>query len=248
MSQPYYEDSHVTIYHGDCRVWLSNTPECFTGDLVLTDPPFGVGLSASRPAKMQKHAGRTYSFEDSEEYVQTVCVPVVQRCMQLFRRVVVTSGIRCAFKYPEPTTIWALYWPNGAGRGRWRAFNCWQPVLCYGDAPLRSGSIPDTFRTTEQATVNGHPCPKPLGLWRRLLSAVSVDGETVCDPFMGSGTTLRAAKDLGRKAIGIEISEAYCEIAAKRMAQGVLFDPGTPDEFDRGREAIAQRAIFEDEA
>lgn len=68
-----------------------------------------------------------------------------------------------------------------------------------------------------------HPCPKPVDLMRWLIQRVSVNNaEVIVDPFMGSGTTLRAAKDLGRKAIGIELSERYCEIAAKRLAQEVL--------------------------
>ena len=70
--------------------------------------------------------------------------------------------------------------------------------------------------------VGNHPTEKPLPLMRHLLSVMSRTGDTVLDPFMGSGTTLRAAKDLGRKAIGIELEERYCEIAAKRMAQEVL--------------------------
>jgi site-specific DNA-methyltransferase (adenine-specific) len=65
-----------------------------------------------------------------------------------------------------------------------------------------------------------HPSPKPLALYRWLIERVA--GHTILDPFMGSGTSLRAAKDLGRKAIGIEIEERYCEIAARRMAQLVL--------------------------
>ena len=67
-----------------------------------------------------------------------------------------------------------------------------------------------------------HPCPKPLPLMRELVSLFTDPGDTILDPFMGSGTTLRAAKDLSRKAIGIEVEERYCEIAAKRMAQAVL--------------------------
>ena len=68
-----------------------------------------------------------------------------------------------------------------------------------------------------------HPCPKPIEPWRLIMSRLSVaPTDTVLDPFMGSGTTLRAAKDLGRKAIGIEIEERYCAIAAERLRQGVL--------------------------
>ena len=71
-----------------------------------------------------------------------------------------------------------------------------------------------------------HPTQKPLAVFRQIILWYSDEGCTVLDPFMGSGTTLRAAKDLGRKAIGIEIEERYCEIAAQRMSQSVLaFDP-----------------------
>jgi site-specific DNA-methyltransferase (adenine-specific) len=68
----------------------------------------------------------------------------------------------------------------------------------------------------------GHPTVKPLGVISRLMKVGSMEGQAILDPFMGSGTTLRAAKDLGRRAIGIEIEERYCEIAANRLLQGVL--------------------------
>jgi site-specific DNA-methyltransferase (adenine-specific) len=74
----------------------------------------------------------------------------------------------------------------------------------------------------EAAEKNGHPCPKPIGQWKWLVNRATVVGDSILDPFMGSGTTLRAAKDLGRKAIGIEIEERYCEIAANRLRQEVL--------------------------
>jgi site-specific DNA-methyltransferase (adenine-specific) len=76
--------------------------------------------------------------------------------------------------------------------------------------------------TVSAAPKNGHPCPKPEIEWRWLVNKVCMPGETVIDPFMGSGTTLRCAKDLGLKAIGIEIEERYCEIAAKRLEQEVF--------------------------
>lgn len=80
----------------------------------------------------------------------------------------------------------------------------------------------DSYRFGQPGKVD-HPTQKPLALLSRIVrSMVPVDG-SVLDPFMGSGTTLRAAKDLGRRAIGIEIEERYCEIAANRLAQGVLF-------------------------
>jgi site-specific DNA-methyltransferase (adenine-specific) len=69
---------------------------------------------------------------------------------------------------------------------------------------------------------NGHPCPKPIEWMMWAVAIGSVEGETIIDPFAGSGTTGRAAKDMGRKAVLIEREERYCEIAARRMAQDVL--------------------------
>jgi len=67
-----------------------------------------------------------------------------------------------------------------------------------------------------------HPCPKPVGLFIRLIKAFAQNDEIVVDPFCGSGVTLRAAKEMNQRAIGIEIEERYCEIAAKRLSQEVL--------------------------
>jgi DNA modification methylase len=100
----------------------------------------------------------------------------------------------------------------------------WEPVFLYGiqgrrDLPRRYDvlTVP-----TQNASAFDHPAPKPVSLFIRLIEWLAPSG-TVLDPFMGSGTTLRAAKDIGRPAIGIEISERYCEVAAKRLAQEVLF-------------------------
>jgi len=81
---------------------------------------------------------------------------------------------------------------------------------------------PTSITSFDTADKVDHPCPKPIRWVTWLTSMVSQEGETVLDPFMGSGTTLRAARDLGRKAIGIEIEERYCEIAARRLDQAVL--------------------------
>jgi DNA modification methylase len=100
--------------------------------------------------------------------------------------------------------------------------------MFYGSSPdLQKGSKAIAIASTDTGEKNGHPCPKPLSWMRWLVSLGSRVGETVLDPFMGSGTTLVAAKQLYRNAIGIEIEERYCEIAAKRLSQEV-FDWGIP--------------------
>ena len=127
--------------------------------------------------------------------------------------------------YPEPEALGCIFTPNGAGRCSW-GFQCVHPVLFYGKDPFLAdgkGSRPNSWRT-EQPNLEHfeHPCPKPEGWMRWAVNRASRISETILDPFMGSGTTLVAAKRLGRKAIGIEIEECYCEIAAKRLSQGAL--------------------------
>lgn len=218
----YYEDSLCTIYHGDCSEVLPTLP---TVDLVLTDPPWGVGLIG----KKTKHRTRkhTYSiFDDSGENWQAEILPRIKSIISRYTRVIVTPGNKQLFKYPLPSDIGCIYYPAGAGLGAW-GFNCWQPVLYYGKDPhIKKGASPASRSFIAPAGDSAHPCPKPLVVMKWLVDKGSMLSETVLDPFMGSGTTLRAAKDLGRYSIGIEICEAYCEIAAKRLAQETIFSVG----------------------
>ncbi len=207
---PYYQDSAVTIYHGDCREIKLPIP-----DLVLTDPPYGL-------ADSDTDKNDYLSFSDSpEETVELVC-GVITRYKN--HRLVLTPGQKLMFRYPEPSAIGAFFYPAGTGSCAW-GFVGWQPIFYYGKDPYLArgmGRAMNSKASTEPADKNGHPCAKPLGQWKWLLNRSSFEGETILDPFMGSGTTLRAAKDLGRKAIGIEIEEKYCEISARRMSQEVF--------------------------
>ncbi len=125
--------------------------------------------------------------------------------------------------YPEPVVLGGYFNPSSTGWTQW-GLNSISPILYYGKDPRcgKKGTTSTGMQVNEASEKNGHPCPKPYRAWAWLLNKGSLDGEIVLDPFMGSGTTLRAAKDLGRKAIGIECEEKYCEIAARRMAQEVL--------------------------
>ena len=204
--KPYYDHAGITIYHGDCREVLREVLRPV--DVVLTDPPYGIGESY-------------LSVTDNRELVQ-MAVAVVNELRLTVPRVVVTPGVKNLYIYEQPSHVGSFGYPAGCGLNPW-GFTCWQPILFYGKDPYGGkGSRPDSYTSYEAAEKNGHPCPKPLGQWKWLLNRVTNAGDVVLDPFLGSGTTVLAAKDLGLTAIGIEIEEKYCEIAARRLSQEVL--------------------------
>lgn len=220
--EPYYQDDWVSIWHGDCREVLPDGAG-LDAEVLLTDPPYGINGGRGGDARdFAKGAYVTSGWCDDEDYVRRVVVPVIDGLLSVVNRGAITPGVRNLFHYPRPDDMGCLWTPAGATHGPW-GFQTFHPVLFYGrDFRAGKGALPSGKQVTESAERNGHPCPKPLGAWKWLLDKVSLPGEVILDPFMGSGTTLRAAKDLGRRAIGIEIEERYCEIAVRRMGQEVL--------------------------
>jgi site-specific DNA-methyltransferase (adenine-specific) len=202
-----------------------------TADALVTDPPYGVNLGDSdkRGGRNGLAMGAYASYDDSYENFIGIVVPALNGFLDTVQRGAVFTGPHI-HEQRKPDAIGGVYCPAGAGRHCW-GFKTFLPVLLYGTAPdLNLGqSVANTIRSSElpnRAETGDHPVPKPLGWMRWLVQLASRPRELVIDPFMGSGTTLRAAKDLGRKAIGIEIEERYCEIAAKRLAQETLFGAG----------------------
>ncbi len=205
---PYYDDGSCTIYHGDARGLL---PQFFLAETaIVTDPPYANGT---------EYGNYVDTPTNLAELVEDLW-PVITRAKQ----VAITPGVGNIGIWPKPRWVLCWFHPAGAGSGPW-GFCTWQPVLVYGVDPYLAASLgrrPDGIEHfAPRSPENGHPCPKPVALMRWIIERTTLEGG-ILDPFMGSGTTLRAAKDLGRKAIGIEINEAYCEIAAKRLAQEVL--------------------------
>lgn len=190
---PYYEDGAVTLYCGDCRELLP----AVSGDLVVTDPPYGMGKA---------------------EWDEAL-VPV-EEWLPLARSkgpVALFCGVRALHDYPRPDWVGAWVRLGSTQRnGRLRGFNNWEPILFYDIDALPN----DTIAAPNYHGIEGHPTPKPLKLMAVLLSRLPAG--VVIDPFAGSGTTLLAAKNDGRRAVGIELEERFCEIAAKRLTQGVL--------------------------
>ena len=226
---PYYEQSGVTIYHGDSLellyAVLPMSPAVF-----VTDPPYGVELGSS-DSRGDGHGLANVGYINSTDTFSEWCqlVPIVmEQCVAAMKRGCAFPGKYLTY-FPQPAVVGGVYCPAGVGRNQWGYTN-FMPVFFYGVNPrLQDGADQTVLRSVEISPRNGHPCPKPEGWMRWLVNMTTVPGDTVIDPFMGSGTTLVAAKRLGRQAVGIEIDERYCEIAALRLQQGVL-----PLEFLQG--------------
>jgi DNA modification methylase len=205
--RPYYEGSGITIYHADCRQVLP-----FVGrfDLLLTDPPYGIGAG-----KMNLGMWRTSRMEKGDWDKSTPPSWLMDAMMEAADKHIVWGGNY----YGLPPSRQYLIWDKGAGF-KGRDFAECEQAWCSWDGnakvylrdPLASGDYRDKV----------HPTQKPAALMKWCLGLVP-DAKTVLDPFMGSGTTLVASKLEGRQAVGIEINEAYCESAAKRLSQGTLF-------------------------
>lgn len=224
--KPYYSHAGIEIYHGDCRDVL---PHLAPVDLVLTDPPYGVAYVTSWRSRTDPLVA-PIANDESLNALRDI-MPDLD---------VLLSNNKHAYVFASPTRIgecaevvadyWQvknlLVWDKGeagtvgdleAGYGvNWEAII----YASKGRRPL-DGPRPRTIYRYDWSSTRDpqHPTVKPVGLLKWLMAKSSARGETVLDPFMGSGTTLRAAKDLGRRAIGIELEERYCEVAAKRLSQ-----------------------------
>jgi site-specific DNA-methyltransferase (adenine-specific) len=219
--KPYYEHGGITIYHGDCREVLPTLPPC---DLVLTDPPYNEvnrdssglrrldrGLADSLTVDVPSFARLMWSATIGSVYVWCGIEQVSD-----WKREFVSLGMSVRHAVwqksnPSPMNgehVWLSAIENciyGKKAGGTFTKFCAAPVW-------RGPTEPDSE----------HPCAKPLWLFTELVLASSKEHDTVLDPFAGSGTSLVAAKNENRKAIGIEIEEKYCEISAKRLSQEVF--------------------------
>jgi site-specific DNA-methyltransferase (adenine-specific) len=226
-ARPYYQDDHVTLYHGDCRNLWSGV----AANVLITDPPYGVGLGSHQGADERRRGFHVLrrdegyaSYEDSPENFKAVIVPTLEQMIPMFGRAAIFMGIPMAWQLPPPAALGGVFLPTACGRSTW-GFSSIAHCLLYVVAPdLHKGAKATAFRSTQPTAVDGmgHPCAKPVEWMRWAVNLASRPGEVVFDPFAGSGSTLRAAKDLGRKAVGIEIEERYCEMAVRRCAQEVL--------------------------
>lgn len=213
----YYQDDLVTIYHADCRVFW---PEV-TGDLLVTDPPYGIAWKKghNRAASSRAHAGIA---NDQDTSMRDLILKDWDGPAVVFGSLAAPRPVNCT-----QTLIWQK--PADAGVvGSVTGFRRdVEAIYLCGHFPKRNAqwssvvrsTIPNVGSPSSPAGRWGHPHAKPVDLMTQLIELAP---GFVVDPFMGSGSTLVAAKLLGRQAIGIELEERYCEMAASRCAQEVL--------------------------
>lgn len=224
---PYYEHGGITIYHGDCREILPG----LKAPAVITDPPYGFGsyVTDTYPdIPLVMGCGETVALFG---YPETLC----QWCIDIGRAPI----------------EWVTWWPTNAvakAGGRHGGIPRQVEAIAIFGTEVDGAAIRET-RSTRSTLHHGlsdtvrlgdvwrdaspgigfnshlrrHPNEKPLTLMSKLVLLCSAAGDLIIDPFMGSGTTLEAAKHNGRRAIGVELEEAHCETAAKRLSQEVLF-------------------------
>jgi site-specific DNA-methyltransferase (adenine-specific) len=239
--KPYYSEAGITIYHGSCEDVF---PELLDVDVMITDPPYsehthkkqwiGSALTKGKARNGTKFKGLGFDPITPELMHLTVlnAKAIVRRWSMFFtdlegialwREIVLDLEL----EYVR-TMIWdkvdsapqftgdrpaagaeAIVLAHKAGKKRWNGGGR-RNVFTYPVNGCNQGSKP-------------HPSTKPEALMRELVALFTDEGETILDPFMGSGSTLVAAKRLCRKAIGVEIDKSYCDVAIERLRQGALF-------------------------
>lgn len=218
LPRPYYEEPGITVYHGDC---LDILPHLEPVDALISDPPYGMkwdvdttrfsgGAETSRSRRGYGNSDATTVLNDDQPFDPAPFLG--------FPRVILFGSNHFAQRLPVGTTlVWVKRLDPAFGSFLSDAEVAWQSgghgVYCFRDLSMKS-----------EERERAHPTQKPLPLMKWCIQRAGKieDVRTILDPFMGSGTTLRAAKDLGRNCIGIELEEKYCEIAVNRLRQEVL--------------------------
>lgn len=238
MSEPYYSDDLVTLYHGDCREVLADMGRTAAGEAsvacVITDPPYTERThknATSNKAGAHDHALRTAFAPIGDRELREI----LSDCAYVSAGwVIATLDYRHAVEFDQHPPkglkvqrlgVWVKTNPTPQISGD-RPAQGWEAIAYMHRDDRRSewngGGRHGNF-VSPIAKPEGHPTAKPLPMVAEWVRLFTNPGDTILDPFAGSGTTLRAAKDEGRKAIGVELDERYCEVIAKRLAQDTLF-------------------------
>jgi DNA modification methylase len=219
---PYWSDGRVSLYHGDCR----EVTEWLAADVLVTDPPYGIGWSRGERAATYNPAGHDGISGDKDTSLRDGALEAWGN-----RAAIVFGSLRAPYPlgwkrmlvFRKPTIGAGLY----GNRMPW--FTNWEPIFALGEWPDQTPTADSVIATRASsgsgysgyATRYQHPHAKPVDVMETLIAACPPG--VIADPFAGSGSTLIAARNQGRQAIGVELEERYCEMAARRLSQGDLF-------------------------
>ena len=219
MSRPYYEDEYVRLYHGDCR----DVREWLGADVLITDPPYGIGWTRGVHSARGSKAHEGIANDADTAYRDWALAEWGERPAAAFGSLYAPfpAGLRHLLVWEKPTDAGVV----GSTLGYRRDV---EGVFLVGQWPRRAAAWGSVLRSRVASSGNpyspagrtGHPHAKPVDLLCLLMERAPAG--VVADPFCGSGSILVAAKSLGRRAIGVELNERYCEVAATRLTQGVL--------------------------
>ena len=219
----YFKDDDVLIYNSDCRLVLPLIPDKSI-DLVLTDPPYGIGKAEWDNANF---------FETLEtirsDFLRLTKVGSLAFIWMPKNKLYELSRLDFKFDVFIEVKNFAQSRPHNI------LIDCWVPILMLGNGKhkkIKGKGIGKNWFMVNSANTSKkdpnnprnieHPTVKDTELVKYLIKCGSVEGDLILDPFLGSGTTAYCAKKLGRKCIGIEIEERYCEISAKRCSQSIM--------------------------
>jgi hypothetical protein len=222
----FYQEPGIVLYHADCRDVLP----AITGDVTITDPPYNVGKAYGAYRDTQHPL--TY-----RQWLRSILGQCPGRSVIFFPGLVNTFDVKDLLAGTDLRPYQMLGWHRKEFAGDlWTSGPaiCWEPIVWAIRSEKPSfqrlySTYGRNFLVVNSTHGNPyrlrHPCPKPIAVMRWLIQLFTAPGEMIVDPFCGSGTTLAAAKELGRRAIGMEIEYDFCQLTVERLQQTMpLFD------------------------
>lgn len=249
--KPYYDEDGITIYHGDARLLLPQLSSASV-DFIFTDPPYGHNNNNGDLIHRREAALGRLPCGDAPPLARPIANDgeeandLIQWAFIEWKRLLKAGCCCCCCcggGGPDPQFArWSLWldkaldfkqmvvWDKGPMGMGWHYRRSYETVLVATKPGAackwfdETNSIENIIRNIPKIipSANDHPTPKPVCLVEHFIRLHTQPGNVVLDPFMGAGTTIVAAKNGDRKAIGIELEERYCEMAAERLSQGVL--------------------------